>query len=67
MKIRTTLDVVEIDAAEVDAAIRQLVKEKTGREMVEITWANPREEVRVGAPTRTLVYLNATLKPKAEA
>jgi 8-oxo-dGTP pyrophosphatase MutT (NUDIX family) len=63
MKIRTTLDVVEIPAGKVDEAIRRLILEETGREMAEIVFVNPVEEVLISAPKRLRVYLNATLKP----
>lgn len=65
MKIRTTLDVVEIPAEKVDEAIRGLVLEETGREMADIVWANPVEEHRMGLPRRLQVHLNATLKPES--
>jgi hypothetical protein len=67
MKIRTTLDVVEIPGEKVDAAIRRLVLEETGREMDQIVWANPVEMRNVGVASPIInVNLNATLKPESK-
>ena len=65
MKVIKHLDVVEIDASDVEEAVRRLVLEQTGRSLHRITWTNIVDQTCIGEMPFKLVYLNATLNPES--